>query len=234
MQPPYLDWVADELDRLDGAATACDEQPGLWSRLVPTCPAWTLEQLIRHVGLVHRTASHAITTGQALPAGPDEPEHRTGLREWLHDGGRQLLTALNYPADQTTWFFKPAGGTVLDWRRRQCMENAVHLFDAELTLGSAGSIPPALAEEGIQEVIDLAIPGMTAQGALRLPEGTLRLVAAPSGRTWTVGTGAETSSASGPADQIFLTLWKRQAPGALTWTGDAVWGQYLLTLPLTP
>ena len=75
---------------------------------VPTCPGWTVRDLVAHQGMVHRWAS-AVLAGQRGDGA--ELVEREGLESpdilaWLDDGARDLLAALAFaPADLDAWFF---------------------------------------------------------------------------------------------------------------------------------
>src|ERR1700742_3108641 len=64
---------------------------------VPTCPGWSLLQLLRHVGRGDRWAAEMISqeatveldprsVGNGRP--PDDPD---GARTWLHDGAKLVV-----------------------------------------------------------------------------------------------------------------------------------------------
>src|SRR5215207_911237 len=64
---------------------------------VPTCPEWTLEDLARHLGYIHRWVTAAVETC-ARPTGVDPagPALTTGaeLAQWLEDGVEALVGTL--------------------------------------------------------------------------------------------------------------------------------------------
>src|SRR5262249_56161546 len=77
---------------IGSAATLAEiaSQADLTAR-VPTCPDWTLRQLITHVGRAHRWAAAIVATNAAEPIpfreGPDGrlPDHPAEQPRWLRD-----------------------------------------------------------------------------------------------------------------------------------------------------
>jgi uncharacterized protein (TIGR03083 family) len=82
----------------------------LLSDPVPTCPGWTVRQLVEHVGEVHRWAAAIVTRGllQDLPAGEQAafaaPKHRADLLPWFRTGAGQLIDALKAAPDDLRAF----------------------------------------------------------------------------------------------------------------------------------
>jgi len=127
---------------------------------VPTCPEWSLEQLMRHVGRGDRWAAQIVAeqaTDRLDPrtvAGGKPPAGRDSEITWLHDGVHALLDAVNRSGAQTpVWTFlgtRPAAW----WIRRRLHETAVHRADAALTLGAEFQIDAAVAADGITEYLE--------------------------------------------------------------------------------
>src|SRR5260221_2969236 len=101
---------------------------------VPTCPGWTVADLLEHVGRVHRwalvNAVRRPDEGQlpfaALEAAPP-PEARF---EWVRAGVAPLVAVLEARAPDTpTWTFLPPK-TAAFWPRRQGNEVTLHRIDA--------------------------------------------------------------------------------------------------------
>jgi uncharacterized protein (TIGR03083 family) len=126
------------------------------TRQVPTCPEWTLRQLITHVGRAHRWAAENITTRASepvpfrqVPGGrlPDDPgEHAA----WLTDGAARLASAVRAAGPEPLW--TPVGKLpVSAWARRIAHETAVHRADGQITMGQEPVIDPDIARDGIDE-----------------------------------------------------------------------------------
>jgi uncharacterized protein (TIGR03083 family) len=125
---------------------------------IPTCPDWTMRQLIRHVGRAHRWAAHIISTRgdvtldpRTVPDGrpPDEPE---GARAWLLACPQVLFDAVADVggADAAVATFdgpRPARW----WIRRLLHESTVHRADAVLAVDEQYELAPDMAADGIDE-----------------------------------------------------------------------------------
>ena len=93
---------------------------------VPTCPEWTVRELVAHQGMVHRWAAGCVrgdrgddeACADIEREGLDSPD----LLAWLDEGAKDLLSTLAFaPADLDVWFFlKDSPGPRQGWARRQC------------------------------------------------------------------------------------------------------------------
>jgi uncharacterized protein (TIGR03083 family) len=198
---------------------------------VPTCPGWTLRQLITHVGRAHRWAAAIIATRAAEPVPfrevpdgrlPDDPGARPG---WLRDGAARLADTVR-AGDGPVWTHLGPGPASY-WARRMAHETAVHRADGEIAVGVRPVIDPVIAADGIAEWLGF-LPAMPAaeqpERTAILPEGaTLHIHASDGGADgeWIVtggkGGGAvvETGHAKcdaavrGPASALLLMLVRR-------------------------
>jgi uncharacterized protein (TIGR03083 family) len=140
------------------------DRAGLEAR-VPTCPDWTVLDLVAHQGMVHRWAA-ALVSGER-PTGEEVAAYEASGREadhplgWLADGAVELVRSISEaPDDLTTLVFlddAPSGRAF--WARRQCHETTMHAVDAlAASLGRAPQagevwIDPELAGDGIDELL---------------------------------------------------------------------------------
>ena len=137
---------------------------------VPTCPGWTVLDLVAHQGMVHRWAAGCVR-GEVADEERCAGIEREGLESpdpltWLDEGARDLLSALAFaPADLDVWFFlRDAPGPRHGWARRQCHETTIHAVDA--MAAARGSVPsasetwisPRLAADGVDELIMGFVP----------------------------------------------------------------------------
>lgn len=196
---------------------------------VPTCPGWTVRDLIAHQGTVHRWAAATIR-GFNLDTKAVETEGMTvrDQLEWLDFGARDLLQALvDAPDDMPGEFFLlDAPPARLAWARRQCHETTVHAYDAmSATHGSpppAAStwIKPALGADGLDELLTGFLPRPSTK--LRLPSPTRVLVeTTDTHQAWTLVIGpdsiattrgsvdAPAATLRGTAAGLYLALWNR-------------------------
>jgi uncharacterized protein (TIGR03083 family) len=151
MEPSaYLDTIRTNATALVDAAAASGLEAA-----VPSCPDWTVADLLAHVGRVHRWAkgNSARSPEDGFWAGAEieipEPDARPG---WVRDGAEALISALDRPADEPAWTFVPPH-TVGFWQRRQAQETTMHRIDAQLAAGTTVPIDPALAADGIDELL---------------------------------------------------------------------------------
>ena len=148
----YLDAIRTNATTLVDAAEAA----GL-DAPVPTCPEWTVADLLGHIGRVHRWAAGNVDRAPDEGFWPGneieipEPPQRPG---WVRDGAVALAAALDRPADGPAWTWIPPN-TIGFWQRRQAHETAMHRVDAESTRGAVEPIEAELAADGIDELLEI-------------------------------------------------------------------------------
>lgn len=204
-----MDWIP-LLTRATGRFTDAAATGDL-AAPVPTCPGWTLADLVQHLGETHLWAAHAVVHGS-----PDGDERFTGdqdgLVAWYRESARRLLTVLT-AADPAApaWAFGPDKVAGF-WRRRQVHETLVHEYDALAASGRHAdwSITPAVAWDGVEEVATVFYPRQVRLDRIAPLAGTLRLVpsdldAAPV----EIGSAGPVTELRGPAAHLLLALWKR-------------------------
>ena len=205
------------------------------TRPVPTCPGWTLRQLITHVGRAHRWAAANIAAKASepipfreVPDGrlPDDPGEHAG---WLIAGAARLADAVRAAGQEPMWTpvgRLPASG----WARRMAHETAVHRADGHITAGQEPVIDAGIAADGIDEWLAmLSGPGAGDEaGHVRVLAGGRILhihatdgvpgtgewlVSTDSdGLTVTPGHGKGDVAARGPAWALLLLLVRRVPP----------------------
>lgn len=125
---------------------------------VPTCAGWSVGDLARHTGTIHRWAATIVATEAAgrvpFPEADCPWESADGWGQWLAAGAAPLLTALRSAGPLTAvWSWGP-GRTSGWWARRVLHETTVHRADVELALGVADPvIDPVVAADGIDEFL---------------------------------------------------------------------------------
>ncbi|WP_370966275.1 maleylpyruvate isomerase family mycothiol-dependent enzyme [Amycolatopsis sp. cg9] len=203
---------------------------------VPDCGDWTLADLGTHLGNVHRWAATVVTTGE-----PESQDFEAGpgadLPSWYAESAGLLLDALERATPEDgCWHFGGTGKTKAFWFRRQVHETAVHLADS----GSDHALDPAVAADGVDEVLGAMLPRVTRWHAVPELPGPVSLRASDTGDVWTVHPGEPpalgpaadgAASVEAPARDLLLRLWKRTGPAPRV-TGDAA--AALLAAPLTP
>ncbi|MEU8431617.1 maleylpyruvate isomerase family mycothiol-dependent enzyme [Streptomyces sp. NPDC029216] len=143
--------------------------PGLDMR-VPSCPEWTLFDLVQHLGGGDRFWAAIVGSGPAA-APPAEavaaraalvpPREREALLAWLDESTLSLLDALREAGPERgcwTWWGssqspQDSGGVA----RHRVQETAVHTYDAQLALGDPRPLPDGLAVDGFDEFLSTCI-----------------------------------------------------------------------------
>jgi len=238
--PGYVAALGREGELLAAAA----ERAGMGAA-VPSCPAWAVRDLLKHTSYVHRWATGIVAQGQqAGPAGGASEEEILAqgpgdaeLPGWFREGHAALVRALSEaPPDLDCWAFLAAPSPLAFWARRQAHETAIHRVDAEQAAGraSASAFEPAFAADGVDELIMGFLARSIRQGGWPALDGGLAIHArdgATASAGWLVaggsgepgvsrGTGPAGCEVTGPARDLYLTLWNRHPADGLQVTGD--------------
>lgn len=199
----------------DAFLAAC-ERAGV-SAEVPSCPGWTVGDLLYHLYEVqylwNRVTSERRDTfdGMRMPTRPAD-DRLIDLVRGEHTGYAAMLRA--FPADTpiATW----TGPQTLSWLiRRMAQETAVHRVDAELASGAAAPIDAALASDGIDEFLEFFLNAR--HGAVG---GSVHIHCTDVAGEWTIGESADgfdvtrehakgDGAIRGNANDILLALWRR-------------------------
>ena len=214
---------------------------------IPTCPEWTLRQLVTHVGRAHRWAAEITRTRSGAPIPfrevPDGklPGDRGEQLEWLAAGAARLVDAVRDAGSDLVWSF--TGPTTAGfWLRRMAHETLVHRADAQLAAGAEPEpvIEAEVAADAIDEWLMLLTGdlGHVDERANALPDGAgLHIHAtddglggcgewmirrAAGGLTVEPGHGKGDAALAGPAVSLLLVLLRRRPASdpAVTVHGD--------------
>ena len=127
--------------------------------LVPSCPGWTVADLITHVGGTWGWAAAIVRTGTRNDF-PSPPEGHDGaeLIDWVTEQALQVVAALKDadPGSDCWTFGLPRSR--LFWFRRQALETAVHAWDVQRSNGQPEPIDADLATDGIDEFLSVMLP----------------------------------------------------------------------------
>ncbi|MFG2716065.1 maleylpyruvate isomerase family mycothiol-dependent enzyme [Streptomyces goshikiensis] len=181
--------VAAETDEFVATVAAAD-----LSTAVPTCPGWTLADLTRHVGSVHRWFTELLRRRVQEPPTSRVvdlrlPEHPDALPDWLATSAAEageVFAATDLEAPMWAWGVDQHARF---WVRRMLFETLVHRVDAQLALGLSPEVDRALAVDGIDEFLTnlplaASFAPLTAQ--LRAPDRTIRFSCADADGDWLV------------------------------------------------
>jgi uncharacterized protein (TIGR03083 family) len=197
--------------------------------LVPSCPGWSVSDLVIHLGAVHRYVARVITerlTEQAdgedrtfltLPTDlrgwprPEDAPNRgpvpPGLLDWFTAGAAALESLFEtHRPDETVWTWS-RDQSVGFWVRIQTIEAAVHRWDAENAIGTAQPVEADLAADAIGHTFEIMAPARRAWR--QAPPGSgerFRFRQADGTATWMVHFAGdevrltETTETAGPCD----------------------------------
>ncbi|MGA5323438.1 maleylpyruvate isomerase family mycothiol-dependent enzyme [Streptomyces seoulensis] len=208
---------------------------------VPTCPEWTLFDLVRHLGEGRRKWAAIVAAG---PAGtppprsawdvPAAPAEREALLDWWTASASQLLDALRDSGPDrgcwSWWETSQSPRTVGAAARHQLQEIAVHTYDAQLTAGAPQPLPTEVALDGVDEFLSTCCattspwPHQPATVDYQATEGSSwRLTLSPGGvRAARLPDTAAPADASlrGTAAELVLALHGRIPVDSLKTDGD--------------
>lgn len=195
--------------------------------LVPTCPGWSVLDLLAHVLRVYRYAARQARTEQRLP-GDDTVLAPEAVPAAIADAHAELLLVLSeLDPEAPAWNSIPDAPDLAGyWRRRMAIETALHRWDVENAVGTPEPIDPALACEGVDEALTQLLPrrrraaGETLAGTAHLhatdapagspAEWTLELLVEGPVRVRRTHEKADTAL-RGPAGDLLLAVWGRPA-----------------------
>jgi len=213
---------------------------------VPSCPGWNVGQLVRHVGGAHREATVIARTGVAPAddefrdpthwyAEPPTDEEVPVLRAWLNAGARELADALRDAGPDRPIQMPIENPTTRFTARRMAHETVMHRADAALALGAPYVLATEVAEDGIDEWMELGAlpfhfevhPWMR---ELLGPGRTLKFQASDVDTAWVVDLTGDairwrhsdeptSVTVRGPATDLLLHLYKRRN-GSIEVNGD--------------
>ncbi|PJJ57288.1 uncharacterized protein (TIGR03083 family) [Mumia flava] len=197
---------------------------------VPTCPGWTVADLLAHQAMVHRWA-----TGHLAGRPHDEPteeEARSAAGAdpvgYLLAGVDPLLDAIGEASDdlEAYVFLADPPPARIFWARRQCHETTVHAVDA--VAAALGRTPRAdevaLEADVAADGIDELLRGFLTRRPSRMFAGgdeTIAVVPTDVPASWTIHVGerlaitagadpdAADATFSGTVTALDLALWNR-------------------------
>lgn len=221
----------EHLDALRDAASALAQRAaaaGAAAR-VPTCPDWTIADLVAHLSMVHRWAA-----GHLLGHSDDEVPRTAALLAlpdpagYFEEGWQALMHTLrSVPADTDAMVFLLDAPRPREfWARRQAHETTIHAVDAlsaqlgRLPTAAEAGLALPLAVDGIDELVCGFVPRGRSRWA-----GPVSCVIRPSDsdRRWCLTLAPEQVVATpgdmagpdvtitGTAAEIYLGLWNRGA-----------------------
>jgi uncharacterized protein (TIGR03083 family) len=228
--------VAIDVLRAEVAGFAALLTPESYSFPVPGCPGWTVIDLARHLGGIHRWARVALDGKPgAEPAGPDD---EVAVAHWYRTGAEELISALIARGpDAPCWTFGEPHTTRF-WMRRQAQETTLHRWDLQCALGADAHIDNAVAVDGIAEVAEMFLPRQVRLGRMSAQPTAVEL-RTDCGERFVLRTADNVATATavhGPAEALLLLVWKRIPldDSRLSITGDGEAADAFFAASLTP
>jgi uncharacterized protein (TIGR03083 family) len=217
----YLECLAADAERLRAVA-ATD-----LAAEVPSCPGWTMTDLVRHVAEVYLHKAECMRSGVEPQSWPPDltGEEPLALFDRAYRGLVAEFDVRDDDAPSPTWY--PPDQTVGFWVRRMAQETVVHRFDAELAAGvPPADVPADLAADGVDEVLIVMLHHLArkwpAEFTHLLPDPGQRVLVGVPGRSWLArfdgdGVAVEPveaprdvrASVTGPAPDMLRWLWGR-------------------------
>ena len=195
---------------------------------VPTCPGWTVADLVKHHGTTHRWIEHIVRRraqeriwSREVDLGlPDDEAHYPA---WLATGVGPLLATLREIDPDTPLWTWGADRHARFWPRRLLHEAAIHCADAELALGGTPRIEPDTAVDGVDEFLaNLPYAHWVAPRLRQLPgdgatlhlhatdcDGEWMITIGADGFTWSRGHGKGTVAVRATASDLMLLVYGR-------------------------
>ncbi|MGW2569858.1 maleylpyruvate isomerase family mycothiol-dependent enzyme [Streptomyces sp. NPDC001537] len=131
---------------------------------VPTCPDWTLEMLVLHMGGALRWSGTLVRTraqenipDEDVPRGdgPETPGDAAALDAWLAEAGELVVGALREAGPEAKVWGWAGSRTAGFWARRMAHEITVHRADATLAAGLPYDVAPEIAADAIDEWLEI-------------------------------------------------------------------------------
>jgi uncharacterized protein (TIGR03083 family) len=210
-----IDWLVLEAEALYGLGAGPGHEVA-----VPSCPGWSVGDVVGHVGGAHRWCSRVLAGGEATSSRPssDAKMEMAQLLPWYREGLEEMLGQLrSTPPDRPTWTPVPAG-TAGWWTRKMVVETALHRWDAADAVAFAHGRTPEpvafeIAVDGIDEFVGDFVTGLVRRSGGTAPAGAVELVALDGPKSWTMDLGGSrdgtVTTVSGSASDLVLWLWNR-------------------------
>jgi uncharacterized protein (TIGR03083 family) len=202
---------------------------------VPTCPDWTVADLVGHMTGVHRWVRAIIETRAQEFPGWSQGGVEGDPVDAFEAGAAALSTVLEATDPEViVWNFGvDSPGPVRFWDRRMACEIMIHRVDAAVAGGSAvGAEQPELAADGLDEMFGLFPARIVRDKRLQAVEGNFHFHTTDTPGEWVVDFAAgkvevrrehakSAVAVRGPAWPLLLFAYGRGPADELEILGDA-------------
>lgn len=153
-----LDRYAAEITAQTGQLTASIKGADL-AVPVPTCPGWSLGDLLRHLGGAHRWSAEVVRSRATGPVPDDQVNDVSGddrsdtgaLTAWLDEGAALLADTLRAAGPHAPVWTVAPNGTPVFWARRMTVESVVHRADAVAAVDGTYTLDQDVALDALAE-----------------------------------------------------------------------------------
>ena len=224
----FLAAIATEGETFAGACAAA----GL-GVAVPSCPGWTVADLLWHMAEVHHFWRTVVADGlphwdtYTQPPRPADDDlaafYRAGLASTV-----EVLRDTDPDTAVWTWSRDKSVGFIV---RRMAHETMIHRWDAQTAAGLSGEFDASLASDGIDEFLTHFIHDAAADAAPIA--GSVHIHCGDVAGEWTIRTDSDGTldvtrehakgdcAIRGAAGDILLALWRRTPLSTVDVVGDA-------------
>lgn len=218
--------------RADGAALA-RAAAGQLTAPVPSCPGWTLADLVAHTLDVHGFWATIVEGRLTQPPTDDFARPPDDRLVDAYLATLEKLAGLLDGADpaEPLWTWSASNNHIGFVQRRTAHETAVHRWDAEAAVGEPSAIEAGLAVDGIDEFVEEFLGNPRLASRFEGGRRTIHLHCIDAEGEWLIETGGGAVTvrrehakgdvaARGPASDLLLLLWGRRRAADVEVFGD--------------
>ena len=170
---------------------------------VPSCPEWSIRELVVHLAEVHAFWGALVEHGMTDLANVGELERPT-----LPDDYDELVAHGREMAERMASIFASADQSAEVWSwssqhdvafvtRHQVQEAAIHRWDLENAIGSPNAIAPDIADDSIDEFLRISLPS---RDGWNPGMDIVHLHTTDTGRDWLIEPSGNVEDRGGSAD----------------------------------
>jgi uncharacterized protein (TIGR03083 family) len=211
-------------------------------RMVPSCPEWSMRQLVDHVAMEYAgwyysnltlPPHHTDPIAVAMAAMPPVPEDYGDLVDYVErNAARFADRAKSVDLDGDTWAFNSMAPARF-WLRQTIMEVAIHVWDVAMVVDHPSPLTKEISLEGIDQLCVMQYhrgqwwgepwtPPTTPCGLVASDASASWLIYDDGGRAYFTSGGDDAPlRVSAPAESLYLWLVGREPPSEVEIVGDA-------------